>query len=155
MKNLLIAIISFFSTFCYSQQKKIKHINGYIVFVTMNDYVETLFLPKKNASYNFTFNQLAKVKGWLIRGQDGYETYKAKQLSRKYFVSVPILDTCDSFSNNKIELGIIPVKMTYFESPPGKIKEDGGIPFDYKGKRYVIKYIDDWDIVIESITVLK
>ncbi len=129
---------------------------GYLVFVKMNDFEQTIFLPHKNACKNYTFKKLAKIKGWLIRGQDNYEMYKAKLESKEYNVLLPRADAnIDSFYTSPIKLGILPVELTYWETTPGKLKEDGGIPFDYKGKRYVINYIDDWDIAIEKIKVIK
>lgn len=154
---IIVVCILFFPQFVLGQQQKntIKT-KGYFVFIKMSDFEQTIFLPNKNVCKNYTFKKLTKIKGWLIRGQDTYELFLAKQEAKQYNVLLPRVDENSHTSySTQIQLGILPVELTYWETSPGKPKEDSGIPFDYKGKRYVINYIDDWDVAIEKIEIIK
>lgn len=158
---LLVSSLLFIASCSVAQtvskpDKELHTIKGYLLFAISKMDEEVIFLPDSTASRKYSFEQLQKIKGWYLRGKNTYEMYQAKQKSKKHTVSVPLFDTRDSSrSFISVELGVLPVELTYWETKPGKLKEDSGIPFDYKGKRYVINYIDDWDVVIEKIKVIK
>lgn len=136
--------------------KELHTIKGYLLFAISKVDEEVIFLPDNLVNKNYNFEQLQKIKGWYLRGQNTYGIYQAKQQSKKYTVSVPILDTHDSSrSSMSIKIGVLPVILSYTTYNSVEPERDNGIPFDYKGKRYVINYIDDWDVVIEKVRVIK
>lgn len=152
---LFIASCSVAQTISKSD-KELHTIKGYLLFTISKMDEEVIFLPDNGASKKYNFEELEKIKGWYLRGQNTYEMYQAKQKTKKHTISVPLFDSRDSSrSFISVELGVLPVELTYWETKLGKLKEDNGIPFDYKGKRYVINYIDDWDVAIEKIKVIK
>lgn len=136
--------------------KELHTIKGYLLFAISNVDEEVIFLPDSTANKKYSFEQLQKVKGWYLRGQNTYEMYQAKQKSKKHTVSVPLFDTRDSSSSSmSIKLGVLPIILSYTTYNSIEPERDNGIPFDYKGKRYVINYIDDWDVAIKDVKIIK
>lgn len=113
--------------------KELHTIKGYLVFAISKTDEEIIFLPDSVATKKYNFEQLQKIKGWYLLGHNTYVMYQAKQKSKEYSISVPLFDARDSSrSFLSVELGVLPVELTYWETTPGKLKEDSGIPFDYK-----------------------
>lgn len=126
---------------------------GYLLFY--NDEL-AIFLHDTLPSKKISFEKLSQLKGKQIRGADNYPMYLAKKKAKKYTVQEHTFDREKNKSYlSASSMRIIPVTLSYATYSSVEPEKDNGIPFDYKGRHYLINYTDDWDVAIKDVKIIK
>lgn len=124
---------------------------GYLVY--FGNFL--MFLETSEISTKIDFEKLSAIKGQIVRGtlpdffvngRDSGRKVKVKELLKNPRTNemrvVPVTYT------------ITPVKLRYYLTDKTKM-EEGALSILFKRKKYTINYVDNWDIAITGLDVLK
>lgn len=156
-RSIMAVVLLVFGASCSVAQqgisKDIKTDKGYLLFY--NDEL-VIFLYDTFPFKKISFEKLSQLKGKQIRGADNYPMYLAKKKAKKYIVQEHTFDREKNKSYlSASNIRIISVALSYTTYNSVEPERDNGIPFDYKGKHYLINYIDDWDVAIKDVKIIK